>query len=140
MIEHIVSTAVPGLAAKPIFHIIPIVADIRQLDAGTPAFLALQALGYEWMGEYGLPRRRYFRKRDGLQHLVHLHCYQTGDEEITRHLAVRDYLRAHPDEASAYGALKLKLAARFPHDSHAYQDAKDAFVKELERKALAWNE
>ena len=57
---------------------------------------------------------------------------------IARHLAVRDYLRAHPARAAAYGALKLELAARFPYDIDGYCDGKDAFVGALERDALEW--
>ena len=59
-------------------------------------------------------------------------------EEILRHLAVRDYLRAHPAEAAAYGALKIRLAGQYPQDIEGYCDGKDAFVKRLERQALAW--
>ena len=59
-------------------------------------------------------------------------------DNIRRHLAVRDYLRSHPAEASAYGALKRELAARFPEDIEGYCDGKDAFVKALEQRALNW--
>lgn len=60
--------------------------------------------------------------------------------DIARHLAVRDYLRAFPQEAAAYGDLKMRLAQRYPEDIEGYCDGKDAFVKALEQRALAWKE
>ncbi len=135
LIHHVGSTSVPGLAAKPIIDILPEVTDIAAVDRRTPA---MQSLGYEAMGEYGLPGRRYFRTLDGLTHLMHVHTYQTGNPEITRHLAFRDYLIAHPQAASEYQALKLELAQRFPHDSQAYQDGKHGWIQAAEKRALAF--
>lgn len=134
-IYHIGSTAVPGLAAKPIIDIMPVVTDVTLVDAFNSPF---EALGYECMGEFGIPGRRYFRKgSDHRTHHVHVFA-QSNRADITRHLAVRDYLRTHPSAAEAYGRLKVDLAARFPEDIEGYCDGKDAFVKELERRALAW--
>lgn len=68
-----------------------------------------------------------------------IHTFQIDNrEDINRHLAVRDYLRAHPEEAKQYGDLKENLAKQFPKDIAAYMDGKDAFVKKLERTALIW--
>ncbi len=64
---------------------------------------------------------------------------KSNSNDIERHLAVRDYLRTHPEEAFEYGELKSRLATMFPDDIEAYCDGKDHFVKELERKALEWN-
>jgi GrpB-like predicted nucleotidyltransferase (UPF0157 family) len=82
--------------------------------------------------------RRYFRK--GGDHRTHqVHVFQVDNEEdIHRHLAVRDYLRTHAEEAKQYGDLKENLAKQFPKDIEAYMDGKDAFVKELEKMALHW--
>ena len=134
-IHHIGSTAVPGLAAKPVIDIMPVVKDIRQVDALNPLF---GQLGYECMGEFGIPGRRYFRK--GGEHRTHqIHIFQEDNrQDIVRHLAVRDYLRAHPEDADRYAALKQELAARFPADIESYCDGKDAFVRQLQEKALAW--
>ncbi len=67
--------------------------------------------------------------------------FQKDDRfSIERHLAVRDYLRAHEDEAKRYAALKQALAVRYPNDLGAYCDGKDAFMKELEKKALKWQQ
>jgi GrpB-like predicted nucleotidyltransferase (UPF0157 family) len=64
---------------------------------------------------------------------------RSNSNDIERHLAVRDYLRTHPENAFDYGELKSRLAAMFPSDIEAYCDGKDNFVKELERKAMEWN-
>lgn len=134
-IHHIGSTSVPGLAAKPIIDMLPVVYRIEAVDAFDIEF---EALGYEVMGEFGIPGRRYFRKGAETP-TYHIHIFQKSDaHNIGRHLAVRDYLRTHQADAAAYASLKLQLAAQFPWDIEAYCDGKDAFVKELEQKALAW--
>ncbi len=135
-LHHVGSTAVPGLCAKPIVDMLLEVADVAELDARTGA---LEALGYEPKGEFGLPGRRYFRRDD--EHCVrthHLHAYAAGSADVVRHLAFRDYLIAHPDIAAEYGALKLELAARYPQDSRSYSRAKDAFMSERQTRALDW--
>jgi GrpB-like predicted nucleotidyltransferase (UPF0157 family) len=135
-VHHMGSTAVPGLFAKPIIDVLLEVHDIVCLDGQTGA---MEDLGYEAMGEFGIPGRRYFRKcdRSGVR-THHVHAFQVGSAEIERHLAFRDYMVAHPAEAQAYGALKRELARAHPDDRQAYMDGKDAFVKEHEAKALAW--
>jgi len=134
-IHHIGSTSVPGLKAKPIIDTMPVVKDIKKIDLFNEQ---MTSLGYECMGEFGMKGRRYFRK--GGENRTHqVHVFQGDNEEdITRHLAVRDYLRTHPDEVNRYGDLKESLAKQFPRDIEAYMDGKDAFVKDLERKALHW--
>ncbi len=134
-IHHIGSTAVVGLQAKPIIDIMPVVRQIARVDAFN---LAFAAIGYECMGEFGIPGRRYFRK-GGQQRTHHVHMFDvTNQTEIERHLAVRDYLRAHPAVAAEYGALKSRLAEQFPYDIEAYCEGKDAFVKQMEQAALLW--
>lgn len=137
-VHHIGSTAVPGLSAKPILDIMPVIADIAGADLRVQQF---EEQGYEYMGEFGIPGRRYLRKeRNGIR-THHIHIFGVESQrDIRRHLAVRDYLRAHAAAAKAYGALKQKLALQFPEDLGAYCDGKDAFVKQLEREALAWAE
>jgi GrpB-like predicted nucleotidyltransferase (UPF0157 family)/energy-coupling factor transporter ATP-binding protein EcfA2 len=133
--HHIGSTAVPGLAAKPIIDIMPVVRDIAALDGLTPS---MERLGYEARGECGTAGRRYFVKRTARQELFHVHAYEVGHADVERHLAVRDYLRQRPDAAARYAKLKLDLAGRFPDDPHAYGDGKDGFIREAEAKALDW--
>lgn len=134
-IHHIGSTAVPGLMAKPVIDILPVVRDIAAVDGRNPQ---MEALGYACMGEFGIPGRRYFRK-GGEDRTHQVHVFAAGSRgDIERHLAVRDYLRAHPAAAEAYGWLKQELAARFPEDIEGYCDGKDAFVRRLEAEAIRW--
>lgn len=134
-IHHIGSTAVEGLPAKPIIDVMPVVYDLAAVDARVRAF---ERLGYEAMGEYGIPGRRYYRKGARLR-THHVHVFEeSAVHDIERHLAVRDYLRTHADAAAAYAELKRALAQRFSQDIEAYCDGKDAFVKALEAAALAW--
>ncbi|PEJ58478.1 hypothetical protein CN692_09410 [Bacillus sp. AFS002410] len=134
-IHHIGSTSVPNLKAKPIIDMLPIVKNIESVDKYNDK---LAEIGYEGLGEFGLPGRRYFRK--GGENRTHqMHMYQIDNEkEIERHLAVPAYLREHEDEMKAYGELKAQLAEKFPTDINGYMDGKDAFVKEVERKAIEW--
>lgn len=136
-IHHIGSTSVPGLSAKPI---IDILAEADSLDVIEQATYPLLQEGYVAKGENGLPGRRYFYKEKLPKvRLIHLHCYQKGNHEIERHLAFRNYLRAHSNEANRYAEVKLKAAIQFPFDIDAYIEAKDSIAKELERKALQWS-
>lgn len=86
-IHHIGSTSVPGLKAKPIIDIMPVVRDINTVDNYN---IYMQEIGYEPKGENGIPKRRYFQK-GGENRTHHVHIYQTGSYEIKRHLAFRDY-------------------------------------------------
>lgn len=136
-VHHIGSTAVEGLAAKPIIDIMPVVRDLTRADACRAAF---EAIGYEWMGEFGIAGRRYLRKGgDERTHQVHIFA-ESDTENVARHLAVRDYLRTHPRDAAEYGALKIRLAEQFPYDIDGYCDGKDAFVRALEKRALGKGE
>ncbi|EZP76977.1 hypothetical protein H839_10283 [Parageobacillus genomosp. 1] len=133
-IYHIGSTAIPGMSAKPIVDIMIEVHDIDYVDSYNDA---MAALGYQAMGENGIPKRRYFQKgRDERTH--HVHVFPAGSEHIARHIAFKEYMIAHPEEAKAYSRLKEALAKQFPADIEAYIKGKDAFVKEIEKKALAW--
>ena len=130
---HIGSTSVPGLKAKPVIDMLPVVRDIAALDSLNEKFAAA---GYEAMGEFGIPGRRYFRK-GGAARTHQAHAFQYDNVyAIMRHIAFRDYMRADAEAREAYGELKAALASRFPHDIGAYCDGKDDFVKEYERRAL----
>jgi GrpB-like predicted nucleotidyltransferase (UPF0157 family)/RimJ/RimL family protein N-acetyltransferase len=136
-LHHIGSTAIPNIAAKPIIDILMEVDDLSALDAHSSA---MEQLGYEVMGEFGIPGRRYFRKNDAFGTRTHqVHAFQTGSVGAVRHLAFRDYMIAHPAAAQAYGALKESLALKHPDDFEAYMDGKDAFIQEHEAKAIAWD-
>ena len=135
-IHHIGSTAIPNIYAKPIIDFLIEVKSIHRMD---DQCAAMEALGYEAMGEFGLPGRRYFRKNSAPEIRTHnVHIYQVGSTEITRHLAFRDYMIAHPEAAQQYSDLKRTLAKKYPRDIHAYMDGKDQWIKEMEQIALAW--
>jgi GrpB-like predicted nucleotidyltransferase (UPF0157 family) len=137
-VEHIGSTAIPGIMAKPIIDLIPIVTNLAALDA---AQARVEALGYDYLGEFGLAGRRYCRLIDPVtgKRRFQLHCYAAGDSQIARHLAFRDYLRARPDLGQEYEAEKQRAAALHPDNVLDYNDAKNDWIKRVEREALAWS-
>jgi GrpB-like predicted nucleotidyltransferase (UPF0157 family) len=135
-IHHIGSTAIPGIRAKPIIDMLAVSADISFLDESP---FPLEALGYEALGEFGIAGRRYFRKNNSAAERTHqIHAFQTGSPQIFRHLAFCDYLRAHPDAARDYDALKQKLAESYPNDISSYTDGKDSFIHDIDRRAASW--
>jgi len=133
--HHIGSTAVPGLIAKPIIDLMPLVTDLAALDRERAA---VEALGYHWHGEHGMPGRRYCTRDVGGRRMAQLHFFTMGSRDAHRHLALRDYLRAHPGAASAYAAVKRRARDQHPNDSHAYGAAKQAWIDQTEMQALAW--
>jgi GrpB-like predicted nucleotidyltransferase (UPF0157 family) len=133
-IHHIGSTSIPGIYAKPIIDIMPLVHDIAAVDSYNPM---MEALGYQAWGEYGISGRRYFsRARNRRTHQVHV--FQIGGENVERHLAFRDYLRSHPDKAAIYSEHKRQVARQNPYDIFGYMEGKDTLVKQLEAEAVAW--
>lgn len=135
-VYHIGSTSVKGLKAKPIIDIMPVVKDISLVEEHNADF---EALGYECKGEYGIPGRRFFIK-GGDDRTHHIHIFEKSNEtEITRHLAVANYLRSHKEAVEEYGSLKTALAEQYPYDNEGYCNGKDAYMKELEEKSLKWS-
>ena len=127
VIEHIGSTSVPGLGAKPV---IDIMVGVERLGDVEPRVPTLEGLGYEYVPEYEaqLPERRYFRKPRIRPRTHHVHIVERGSTFWTRHLLFRDYLRRHPDVADDYYRLKRQLAARLGGDGVAYTEAKSQFI------------
>jgi GrpB-like predicted nucleotidyltransferase (UPF0157 family) len=136
-VEHVGSTAVPGLAAKPIVDLQLAVAEVERRDLYVGA---LEGIGYLFVPDPGSPDFHFFAKPAARPRSFHLHVCAAGSDDERRHLAVRDYLRAHPEEAARYGALKREVAARHPEDRLAYIAGKEEFVVALERRALDWLE
>lgn len=134
-IEHVGSTAVPGLVAKPI---IDILAAVTSWDGFDGAAERLCALGYEYTPFPDTTDPRVFRKgpAEGVQlRTHHLHVTAAGSSCWRRILAFRDHLRAHPNEAAAYARLKQKLVGQFANQPDRYTDAKTEFVRDTEVKA-----
>lgn len=130
-IEHVGSTSVPGLAAKPIIDIDVVVRGPDDIPA---AIEALATIGYSHLGDLGVAGREAFRQPPGPpEH--HLYVCPLGGRELPRHLAFRDHLRAHPAEADAYAAIKRASALRFPHDIDAYIESKTAFIEGILSRA-----
>lgn len=135
-IHHIGSTSIPAIHAKPIIDMLVAVREIAKVDDQN---LAMQAIGYEAKGEYGIPGRRYFRKHNeaGMR-THHIHLFTVHSAQIERHLAFCDYMRFHPEDARKYSQLKQKLAMMYPNDIDGYVNGKDEFIKEIDKKAAAW--
>lgn len=134
IIEHIGSTSVTGLAAKPIIDIMIGLRDFSVADRLVPEIVAL---GYIYIPKYEkeMPYRRYFKKVAGGVSTHHIHMVQAGGDFWQRHLLFRDYLMANPDVAAAYAVLKKELAKLEWDDTNDYADAKTAFVKNIENMA-----
>lgn len=130
-LEHIGSTAVPGLAAKPVIDMLAIVTDLEA--AKTRLVAPLEAAGYTFRDRGPDTDRLFFVK--GLppsapHRTHHLHIMEEGPGAL-KHLAFRDYLRDHPEEAGRYAALKQDLATRFRDDREAYTEAKGGYIEEI---------
>ena len=126
-IEHVGSTAVPGLAAKPIIDIDVVVADEADV---AEAIAMLAAAGYPHKGDAGVPGREAF---DQPPHLPghHLYVCVEGAEPLVEHLRLRDHLRANPGTAREYAALKRELTAAYGDDREGYTEAKTAFIERV---------
>ncbi|MFB0611921.1 GrpB family protein [Aurantiacibacter poecillastricola] len=135
-VHHIGSTAVPGLAAKPVIDLLAEAAALPELDHARPS---LERLGYVWRGENGIAGRRYLTLSDADtgERLVHLHCFASGDPAIARHIAFRDYLRGRPDLASEYARIKRKCVGSSGGDAARYVACKAGWVSRIECEALA---
>jgi len=123
-VEHIGSTSVPGLRAKPVIDVCIVVASRREVPA---CIERLASIGYVHRGNLGVPEREAFRRPD---ELTRHHLYLSPRESLSlkNHLGFRDYLRSHPEAAREYGELKAELARRFPGDIDSYIVGKTEFI------------
>jgi GrpB-like predicted nucleotidyltransferase (UPF0157 family) len=125
-VEHIGSTAVCGISAKPILDIM---VGIPEFLPQLPFSEALGKLGYEFKGENGIPERHYFGK--GEPRCVHLNVVRFGGEFWLSHIAFRDYLKQSRSAAREYEQLKLSLAEHFPNDRESYTNGKVEFIERI---------
>jgi GrpB-like predicted nucleotidyltransferase (UPF0157 family) len=131
-IQHIGSTSVPGLAAKPI---IDIGVAIDDFDEAARCIEPLVGLGYRYLGENGIPRRHYFVQGGPRTHQLHMNELHSYDWMQT--IRFRDELRGHPETLQAYAELKQRLAQQFADNFPAYHAGKDAFIKHILQRALS---
>lgn len=133
-IEHIGSTAVPGLAAKPV---IDILAGVRSISEAPNFIPALQALGYEYIPQHEavFPQRRYLHKIVNGRHTHHLHIVEPASDFFKVQILFRDHLRQHPTDAARYADLKYRLAQEYRNDRESYTNGKGPLIEEILRAA-----
>ena len=130
-IEHVGSTSVPGLAAKPIIDIDVVIPPHQNIQH---IVTRLEPLGYTHLGTLGIAGRDAFRQENALpKH--NLYVCPADSVGLRNHLAVRDYLRAHPEAVQAYSELKLGLASTFTNDIDRYVDGKTDFIISILRQS-----
>ena len=123
-IEHMGSTSVPGLAAKPVIDIDIVVPSRQDIPL---AVTRLASLGYIHVGDLGVQDREAFDNPPGsLGH--HLYLCPSDSIALQNHLVLRDHLRSNPSDVAAYSALKMRLAREFPHDIASYIEGKSNFI------------
>jgi GrpB-like predicted nucleotidyltransferase (UPF0157 family) len=135
-IHHIGSTAIPGMPAKPIIDLLPVFEDAA---AQLAAQSNIETMGYDWLGECGLPGRSYARLDDPEtgRRLIQAHCYASGHADIARHLAFRDALRSNAALRAGYASVKGACAARHPEGGKGYGTCKSEWIDKAEVRALS---
>ena len=133
-IEHIGSTAILGIKAKPEIDILIGVGDIGKIS---PVIDLLSSIGYVYFPKFEefVPERRYFIKSEGIVPLVHIHMVETKSDFYRDHILFRDYLRNHPEDAQRYERLKEELIEEFNGERDGYTEGKVGFIKEILVKA-----
>ena len=128
-IEHVGSTSVKGLSAKPIIDIDVVIKDYTVLEE---VITALGAIGYRHEGDLGIAGREAF-KYDGKDHLRKHHLYVCSEDspELKRHIAFRDYLRTHPAAVREYSNIKVEGARKYPYDIDKYIEHKSPFIERI---------
>lgn len=133
-IDHIGSTSVQNLEAKPIIDILVEVTDLKIVDKLSSEF---SNTDYEFKGENGIPGRRYIQK-GGNNRSHHIHIFETGNVNLIRHRAFAKYLRFHSNIAKEYGLLKREAAIKSNSDMQLYMNLKNDFIQYHEQLAMKW--
>lgn len=127
-VEHVGSTAVPGLAGKPTIDILITVIDITAVDAFNER---MQHLGYKILGEYVMKNARLFAKEVDDTRLYNVHIFQQGHPHVQEMTHLRDHLRSHPKLVTEYSNLKFDLFSKYPDDYGRYRELKDIWMNNL---------
>ncbi len=133
-IEHIGSTAIPGMDAKPILDILILVKDNSAFDIVQPI---MENAGYLYAGQYVTDNSRLYRKLDKNTLLANIHVFPINHPHVNEMLSLRDYLRSHPEEAKQYSEIKKELYDKYPTNYVDYRKNKDIYIKELMSKVLS---
>lgn len=131
-IEHVGSTAVKNLLAKPIIDILLGYSNKNELNQIKSA---LTELGYQFKGEEGVEGRSFFVKGSEDKREFYLHAFPKDHEEYKNHLKFRNWLRKHPEDAEKYSKLKKQLADKYPKDRKSYTSGKNQFISSSLKKA-----
>ncbi len=128
-IQHVGSTSIPGMSAKPVLDI---AVAVRDFDEARTCIEPLDGIGYEYRGENGIPRRHFFRKGSPRTH--HVHVFERSSADWNEVILFRDCLRSNQSFAEEYRRLKRNLARRFPKDRPSFQTGKAGFIEEVIKK------
>ena len=135
-IEHVGSTSIPGMKAKPLIDVLVIVEKIESFDEQKRK---MEELGYEWGENYIEPNSLiFFKEGEGRRKTENIHVCENNSLKAIQFIQTRDYVRAHPERAVAYSELKEKLKNLYPDDYPAYRTGKQSFLDETERLAYEW--
>jgi len=133
-IEHIGSTAVPGMTGKPTLDILVCVNDLSVADRHADQ---MKAIGYEHLAVYVSPDSVLFRRMQRNVILSNVHIFPKDHPHVLEMIALRDYLRCHPEEANAYSGVKKELYEKYPNDYAAYRESKDDYMAKLKQRTKA---
>lgn len=137
-IEHVGSTSIPGMKAKPLIDVLIMVDNIKDLSQEISKMVSV---GYEWGENYIAPDTIiFFRLGTQGEKLENIHVCEIGTPKAKQFLVMRDFFRTFPEKAKAYSNLKEANALKFPYDYPAYRAAKKPFLDEIEKEAYSWEE
>jgi len=136
-IEHVGSTSIPGMNAKPLVDVLIVVNSLENLDGQKEI---MKSEGYEFKVNYVGPNSILFYKTKDGEKIENIHVCTEDNDLIDHLLVVRDYLRAHPDRANEYSDLKLELKTKYPDSYEAYRDGKNALLQAIKKEAYGWAE
>lgn len=136
-IEHVGSTSIPGMNAKPLIDVLIIVDSINDLGNEVEK---MKKDGYEFKTNYVGPNSIMFYKTEGLEKTENIHVCESNNDLVDHFIKMRDYLRAHPERAKEYSDLKLALKTKCPDSYEAYKDGKNALLQAIKKEAYGWSE